>query len=44
MERAVTSDQGRKVAETWKAVFLETSAKQHEVSLLCILYRTRLIL
>nr|AXK68353.1 Rheb [Penaeus vannamei] len=30
MERVVTTDQGRKIAEMWKAVFLETSAKQHE--------------
>ncbi|XP_042216583.1 GTP-binding protein Rheb homolog [Homarus americanus] len=30
MERVVSTDQARKVADTWKAVFLETSAKQHE--------------
>ncbi|KAK7083002.1 hypothetical protein SK128_005781 [Halocaridina rubra] len=30
MERVVSAEDGRKVAETWKAVFLETSAKQHE--------------
>lgn len=30
LERVVTADQGRKLAENWKAVFLETSAKQNE--------------
>ncbi|XP_071541504.1 GTP-binding protein Rheb homolog [Panulirus ornatus] len=30
MERVVSTDEGRKVAETWKALFRETSAKQHE--------------
>lgn len=29
-ERAVTFDEGKKLAETWKATFLETSAKQNE--------------
>lgn len=39
MERVVTTDQGRKIAEMWKAVFLETSAKQHEVRITCICNR-----
>lgn len=30
MERVVTAEQGKRLAETWKAVFLETTAKQHE--------------
>lgn len=29
-ERAVTFDEGKKLAESWKATFLETSAKQNE--------------
>lgn len=29
-ERAVSTDDGRKLAESWKAQFLETSAKQNE--------------
>jgi len=29
-ERAVSTEEGRKLAESWKAVFLETSAKQNE--------------
>uniref|UniRef100_A0A182N5Y2 Uncharacterized protein n=1 Tax=Anopheles dirus TaxID=7168 RepID=A0A182N5Y2_9DIPT len=29
-ERAVPTEEGRKLAETWKAQFLETSAKQNE--------------
>jgi Ras family protein len=29
-ERAVTFDEGKRLAESWKAVFLETSAKQNE--------------
>lgn len=31
LERVVSTDQGRRVADSWKAVFLETSAKEHEV-------------
>ncbi|XP_070498555.1 GTP-binding protein Rheb homolog [Chironomus tepperi] len=29
-ERAVTFDEGKRLAENWKAIFLETSAKQNE--------------
>ncbi|XP_055698824.1 GTP-binding protein Rheb homolog [Phlebotomus papatasi] len=29
-ERAVSTDEGKKMAEAWKATFLETSAKQNE--------------
>lgn len=31
-ERAVPTEEGRQLAESWKAKFLETSAKQNEVS------------
>ncbi|RXG52425.1 GTP-binding protein Rheb [Armadillidium vulgare] len=30
MERAVSTESGRKKAEQWNAVFIETTAKQHE--------------
>uniref|UniRef100_A0AAU7EBN4 Ras-like protein n=1 Tax=Eriocheir sinensis TaxID=95602 RepID=A0AAU7EBN4_ERISI len=30
LERVVSTDQGRRLADHWKAVFLETSAKEHE--------------
>jgi Ras family protein len=29
-ERAVSFEEGKRIAESWKAVFLETSAKQNE--------------
>lgn len=29
-ERAVSTEEGRKLADMWKATFLETSAKQNE--------------
>lgn len=31
-ERAVSYEEGKKLAESWRASFLETSAKQNEVS------------
>lgn len=31
-ERTVSTEEGRKLAESWRAAFLETSAKQNEVS------------
>ena len=31
MERVVSTEEGRKRAEQWNAVFLETTAKQNEV-------------
>lgn len=33
-EREVQLQEGKKLAESWKAGFLETSAKQNEVQLL----------
>jgi Ras homolog enriched in brain len=30
MERVVSAEEGRRLAEAWKAAFLETSAKQNE--------------
>jgi len=30
MERIISSDEGKRLAESWKASFLETSAKQNE--------------
>lgn len=30
-ERNVSTDEGKRLAESWKAQFLETSAKQNEV-------------
>lgn len=41
MERMIPAEEGKKLAETWKAVFLETSAKQNAVSLK-IMYTLRL--
>lgn len=32
MDRVVTQEEGRKLADSWKAVFLEASAKQNEVT------------
>lgn len=32
MERMIPAEEGKKLAENWKAVFLETSAKQNAVS------------
>lgn len=32
MERTITFDEGRRLADDWKAIFLETSAKQNSVS------------
>lgn len=32
MNRVVTQEEGHRLAETWKAVFLEASAKQNEVT------------
>nr|CAD7403782.1 unnamed protein product [Timema cristinae] len=32
MERMISSEEGKRLAELWKAAFLETSAKQNEVS------------
>lgn len=40
-ERTVSTEEGKKLAESWRAAFLETSAKQNEVnynSIICILY------
>lgn len=30
VDRMVTTDQGKKLADSWQAAFLETSAKQNE--------------
>lgn len=32
MERMIPTDEGKRLAEEMKAIFLETSAKQNEVS------------
>lgn len=32
MERMISADEGRKLAEDWNAIFLEASAKQNTVS------------
>lgn len=31
-ERSISAEEGRKLAESWKATFLETSAKNNDVS------------
>jgi len=31
MERMISSEEGKRLADSWKAAFLETSAKQNEV-------------
>jgi hypothetical protein len=33
MERMISSEEGKRLADSWKAAFLETSAKQNEVLL-----------
>lgn len=33
-ERAVSYEEGKKLAESWRATFLETSAKQNEVKVI----------
>lgn len=33
-ERTVSTEEGKKLADSWRAAFLETSAKQNEVSTL----------
>jgi len=32
VDRMITTDQGKRLANSWNAAFLETSAKQNEVS------------
>ena len=32
MERVVTLEEGKRKAEMWNAVFIETTAKEHEVN------------
>jgi Ras family protein len=32
VDRMITTDQGKRLASSWNAAFLETSAKQNEVS------------
>lgn len=36
MERMIPAEEGKKLAEEWKAIFLETSAKQNAVSIVII--------
>lgn len=36
-ERMVSTEEGRKLAESWRAIFLETSAKQNEVNTIQII-------
>jgi len=42
VDRMITTDQGKRLASSWNAAFLETSAKQNEVSRQ-ILFPLRLI-
>jgi len=32
MDRVITQEEGHRLADSWKAVFLEASAKQNEVT------------
>jgi len=32
MDRVISQEEGRRLADSWKAVFLEASAKQNEVT------------
>lgn len=40
-ERVVSYDEGKKLAETWRATFLETSAKQNEVCIVLCLFMNK---
>ena len=33
LEKLVSTDEGKRTAESWKAAFLETSAKENQVSI-----------
>lgn len=45
MERMISNEEGRRLAESWKAAFLETSAKQNEVTVfLCLCYKVQIFL
>lgn len=37
MERMIPFEEGRRLAEEWKAIFLEASAKQNAVSILTLI-------
>lgn len=38
VDRMITTEQGKRLADSWHAAFLETSAKQNEVSLFYLFF------
>lgn len=44
VDRMITTDQGKRLANSWNAAFLETSAKQNEVYFQILLFHSQSML